>query len=183
MPDDGAAFPWANQHDRYWESAVGASDGSLSCDWLQECRWRVSTLDPGGGSALRHFARPLRFHDVLGVSKGGFLVGTTGLERSLAPFALALRSLPPVVLPDLPGGSGTVRIRGGEWNGIIYTYAVNTGDETQTAVVPLSPGATDTVRSETESAGGDVPVRLSPGELRVWTAPAPGGGLAAQTFE
>ncbi|MBR3084817.1 MAG: cellulase family glycosylhydrolase, partial [Kiritimatiellae bacterium] len=135
-----ASRPWANQHDRYWESAIGARGDTLSCDWLDEHKWRVSTLNPGGDNALAHFARPLRFGDALGLSKGGFLVGTYGMEDRLAPFLLAFRSLPPVVLPELPESTELVKIRGGEWNGTNYLYAVNTGDEPAEVALPAPCG-------------------------------------------
>ncbi|MBR1837525.1 MAG: hypothetical protein IJ783_09585, partial [Kiritimatiellae bacterium] len=128
--------PWANQHDRYWESAIGARGDTLSCDWLAEHTWRVSTLNPAGDNALAHFTRPLRFHDTLGLSKGGFLVGTYGMEERLAPFALAFRSLPPAVLPELPCSTDLVKVRGGEWGGTNYLYAVNTGDAPAEVVLP-----------------------------------------------
>lgn len=134
-----AAHPWANLHDRYWESAIGKGGENLSCNWLDECTWRVSTLNPGGDQALRHIALPLRFHDALGLSKGGFLIGTYGMEAQLAPFLHAFRSLPPVVLPDLPGGTEAVKVRGGEWHGTNYLYAVNTGATNATVALPSGP--------------------------------------------
>ena len=135
--------PWANLHDRYWESAIGARGDTLSCDWLDEHSWRVSTLNPGGASALAHFTRPLRFHDALGLSKGGFLVGTYGMEEKLAPFALAFRSLPPVLLPELPESTAIVKVRGGEYAGTNYIYAVNTGDTAVEVALPIPPGAVE----------------------------------------
>ena len=165
----GADFPWANLHDRYWESAIGRDAGSLSRPWLDECRWRVSTLNPAGANALRHVLAPLRFGDVLGLSKGGFLVGTYGMEDRLAPFALVFRALPPVVLPDLPGGTETVRLRGGGWEGTNYVYAVNAGSAPAALDVPLPPGAADLATGE-PVPGSPLRVRLAPGELRAWSA-------------
>ena len=135
-----ASRPWANQHDRYWESAIGRRDDSLTCDWMKECTWRVSTLDPGGDNTLRHWLEPLRLHDALGLSKGGFLVGTLGQEARLAPMLRAFCALPPVVLADLPGSTETVKVRGGEWRGTNYLYAVNTGDTpAEVRGIPLAP--------------------------------------------
>ena len=147
------AHPWANLHDRYWESAIGKGGENLSCNWLDECTWRVSTLNPGGDQALRHIALPLRFHDALGLSKGGFLIGTYGMEARLAPFLHAFRSLPPVVLQDLPGGMETVKVRGGEWRGTNYVYAVNTGATNATVELPSGP------------------VTLAPYSMQVFTQP------------
>ena len=170
---DSATFPWANQHDRYCESAIGADGGSLSRAWLSECRWRVSTLNPAGENALRHFALPLRFHDVLGFSKGGFLVGTYGMEEKLAPMALALRALPPVVLPELPGSTDVVKVRGGDWEGRRYVYAANTGAEPAETVLPLPAGAVDLAGCE--APGPDGRIALPPYSLRAFAAPVPAG--------
>lgn len=171
---DGASRPWANQHDRYWESAIGGRGDSLSCDWLDECGWRVSTLNPAGDNAIRHYMLPLRFHDVQGLSKGGFLIGTYGMEKWLAPFARSFRALPPAVLPDLPGGTETVRLRGGEWNGRYYAYAVNTGVEPADVEMPSLPaGALDLATGQPAPAAG-TSLRLPPHSLRSWgTPPAP----------
>ena len=147
------SHPWANQHDRYWESAIGRRGDTLSCAWLNECSWRVSTLNPAGDNALRHYALPLRFHDSLGFTKGGFLIGTYGMESRLAAFAQAFRSLPPVVLNDLPGGTDVVKVRGGTWNGTDYVYVVNTGAEPVDIELPRPVGA----------------IRLAPYSLRVYS--------------
>ncbi len=138
-----ASRPWAHQHDRYWESAIGARGDTLSCAWMKECAWRVSTLNPAGASALSHFTRPLRFHDALGLSKGGFLVGTYGMEAQLAPFLAAFRSLPPIVLPELPSSTELVKVRGGEWRGTNYLYAVNTGDTPAEVALQMPPEAAE----------------------------------------
>ena len=180
-----ASRPWAHQHDRYWESAIGARGDTLSCDWLDEHKWRVSTLNPAGDNALRHFLLPFRHSDVLGLSKGGFLVGTYGMEAALAPFLLAFRSLPPVVLPDLPGSTELVKIRGGEWNGTNYLYAVNTGDSPADVALPMPPeaaepgaklsGASPRRRGEAEAA-----VSLAPHSLRAFAWPAVSGVPGAE---
>ena len=155
-PLGGVSRPWANQHDRYWESPIGAKGDSLSRDGFIECKWRVSTLNPGGANTLRHWLAPLRHHDVIGLSKGGFLVGTYGMEAQLAPFLQAFRSLPPVTLRELPQSTAHVKVRGGEWRGTNYLYAVNTGYESADIDLPFPASA----------------VRLAPGELRVFKAPA-----------
>ena len=141
----GAAFPCANQHDRYWETAIGSGSASLSGDWMKECRWRVSTLDPAGDNALRHFLLPFRYDDVLCLSKGGFLVGTIGLEPRLAPFARAFRALPAVPMKEF-FREGAVVARKAEADGRTYGYVVNTDAASATVdVAGLPAGATDLV--------------------------------------
>ena len=127
-----ASFPWVGQHDRYWESPIGrgkTKDGkknpTLSCSWLKECGWRVSTINPAGANALRPYVLPLRFNDVLGMSKGGFLIGTYGMESELAKFARAYRALPAVRMQEF-FREGNVVARMAEFNGKTYGYVVNT---------------------------------------------------------
>ena len=140
----GADFPWVNQHDRYWESAIGtgrkhwstgAAGATLACEWMEECPWRVSTINPSGFHALRHFILPLRYHDVLGVSKGGFLVGTYGMEPYLAKFASEFRSLPAVKMSEF-FREGNVVARKAPFAERTYGYVVNTGDEPMRVTVP-----------------------------------------------
>jgi hypothetical protein len=142
------AHPWANQHDRYWESAIGRGKNgaeTLSCSWLHELGWRVATINPMGDHALRAFVLPLRYHDVLGMSKGGFLVGTYGMEPRLASFARAYRSLPAVKMDEF-FRSGAVVARKATFRGKTYGYVVNTDVEPATVDVSGLPvGATDCV--------------------------------------
>ena len=174
----GAAYPWVNQHDRYWESPIGrggkkGSSSTLSCDWLNECTWRVSTINPAGFHALRHFVLPLRYGDVLGMSKGGFLIGTYGMEEHLVPFAQAFRSLPAVVFNDA-GGTETVKLRHKEFDGKSWFYIVNT--DMKPATVKLSvPGRTrDLVTGEQvggQLSGETLTLTLPPYSMRSYAAP------------
>ena len=164
-----AVYPWVNQHDRYWESAVGGS-GALNCGWLTEMGWRVGTINPAGRHSLRPFVAPLRFRDVLGMSKGGFLIGTYGMEDVLVPFMRAFRALPAVVMKDVPGGSvdGAVRMRSGEFGGRTYFYVVNAGECAATAEVVFPKDAVDLVTGR-PAAGGTL--ALEPYEMRSYSAP------------
>ena len=128
---DGAAYPWVQLFDLYWENPSGRAKDGLSCDWLKECSWRVTTINPGGVHALRDFVIPLRHRDVLGFSKGGYLVGTYGMEEHLRRFAAAFRSLPPVVMDDV-GGDEFVKVRACTYEGRRYAYVVNTADGPRT---------------------------------------------------
>ena len=127
-----ASFPYVGQYDRYWECSLGkgkTKDGkkrpTLSCSWLKECIWRVSTINPAGVNALRPYVLPLRFNDVLGMSKGGFLIGTYGMEAHLAKFAQEYRALPAVKMDEF-FRDGNVVARKAEFNGRTYGYVVNT---------------------------------------------------------
>jgi hypothetical protein len=159
-----AAFPWLNHHDRYWESPIGRGKvGTLSCDWLSEMEWRVSTINPSGESAMRDIVRPFRFNDILGFSKGGFLVGTYGMEEPLRKFAAAFRALPAEVFTELKPDHPFVRVRGGKVGGRKYFYIVNTGAEEVEYRFKLPAGTVDLATGK--AITGDK-VKLAPWEFR-----------------
>ena len=180
---DDARFPWVNQHDRYWESRIGGmtakpGPGSLACPWLKECGWRVTTINPSGRHALKHYAAPFRFHDLQALSKGGYLIGTYGTEEVLVPFIQAFRALPAVVFDDLPGldPESPVRVRAKAFRGKAYFYAINTGDAPDEVHLAIPAGTTDLVGGE--AVEGDraatVTLKLEPYELRSFSAPEAG---------
>ena len=175
----GAAYPLVHQHDRYWESPIGAAakggKNSLSCDWLKECAWRVSTINPSGVHALRHFVEPLRYGDVLGLSKGGFLIGTYGMEEKLVPFFQAFRALPAVVMDDV-AAVGNVRVRACTFYGKTYFYVVNTGMKSESVTLEMPAKTADLVSGETFGGGlfgGSTTQKLAlgPYEMRSFSAP------------
>jgi hypothetical protein len=172
----GASFPLVHQHDRYWESAIGRTGKTLTCDWLRECTWRVSTINPSGVNALRHFVEPLRFGDVLGVSKGGFLIGTYGMEDVLVPFLQAFRALPAVVMDDV-AAEGAVRVRQCRYAGETYFYVVNTGLKPATVTLEFPPKTRNLVTGEVFVGrflgfrGETHTLALAPYELRSFAAP------------
>ncbi len=161
----GAAFPCANQHDRYWESPIGRESTSLSCDWLRECPWRVSTLDPAGDDTLRHFLLPLRHADVLCLSKGGFLVGTLGMESRLAPFARAFKALPAVPMDEF-FREGDVVARMGNVDGTLWGYVANTGENPAIVEPGIPDGVFDAVTGEPFPRH----VEIAPCEFRAFTS-------------
>ncbi len=153
-----AARPWVAQHDRYWESAIGRGKGAdgkevatLSCAWLNELGWRVSTINPAGANSLRPFVLPLRYNDVLGMTKGGFLIGTYGTEPYLARFARAFRALPAVKMDEF-FREGVVVGRMAVVEGRTWGYVVNT-DVAPAEVDPeIPPGAMNAATGEALSA-------------------------------
>lgn len=183
---NGADYPWVNQHDRYWESAIGrgakGAKNTLSCEWMDECPWRVSTLNPAGRHALKHFVEPFRYHDVLGMSKGGFLIGTYGMEDELVPFIQAFRALPAVVMKDVEklGGCevGTLRAQGVvvrecEFDGRSYFYIANTVYAPRTVTIAFPAGTVDLVTGRSLAAdrcGRPVEFVLKPYEFRSFSS-------------
>ena len=146
------AYPFAMMHDSYYENGIGDSagahgDGGLAGKWLKETRWRVTAFNASGREALRPFAKALAYGDMMAFAKGGYLVGTLGMEDVLAPFMQHFRALPAVMFSDVPGnGRGDVRLRTAKTGGRTWYYAVNTGFDP--ASVALPEGLADAVTGE-----------------------------------
>ena len=172
----GAPYPAVNIHDRYWESHPGDANRNrdparrFKAPWFEEVKWRVTTMNAPGPYALEHFAVPLRFTDVLGITKGGFLIGTYGMEEHLVPFAQAFRALPAVVMDTLPGGGAYVRLRQKDFGGKSYFYVVNTGKDSADVTLRLPKGTVDLVSGE--ALGATAALKLGPYSLRSFAAPA-----------
>lgn len=146
-----SAFPQVLVRDDFWESDIGRTRDAarrLSGDWLTEIPWRVSAINASGRNALKYFVLPLRHNDILGVSRGGFLIGDYGMEAAEARFAQAFRALPAVKMADVPsedGAEGLVRVRQADFRGQSYFYLVNTGARPSGIVVRLPPSTVDLV--------------------------------------
>lgn len=164
-----SAYPWVNIHDRYWESAIGRETAnkpaeSLSSPWFNECPWRCSTVNPAGRYALKQFSVPLRYQDVLAVSKGGFLIGTYGMEDVLIPWIRSFRALPAVRMHEF-FRSGDVIGRTCEFQGVDYWYFVNTGDREQEVMLPVPEGTADLLTGQVITESGRL-LQFKPYELR-----------------
>jgi len=119
--------------------------------------WRVSTINAAGEHALRPFAVPLFHHDVLTFTKGGFLIGTYGMENLLVPFMQAFRALPPVVMEDVKT-EGMIRLRRVERDGRTWYAAVNGDWRPGTVTVDLPGEAVDVVTGERFSGSVTLPL-------------------------
>ena len=134
-----ASYPWLNLHDDYWESPIGSGNGSasLSGEWLKECGWRVSCLNASGRHAMRMYALALKFGDILAFSRGGYLIGSYGMEREMVEFARAFRRLPAVKFDDAESSNPDVVYRTKKVGDVWYGYVVNVSDRRQEAKVVL----------------------------------------------
>lgn len=170
----GAIGPWVHQHDRYWESAIGREafrDGKpnkLEAPWLKEHSWRVSTLNPIGFLCMKPYIMPLRHMDVLGMSKGGFLIGTYGMEEWLRPFAAAYRALPAESFADVAGSSEMVKVRELTKSDGTWFYVVNTSEQPVMVTLTLvADKVTDLAKQEKfQTDGGTLRLTLEPYQLR-----------------
>ena len=101
---------------------------------------------------------PFRYHDVLGLSKGGFLIGTYGTEDVLVPFIQAFRALPAVVFDDVPSaGDPLVKVRRKVFDGKTYLYAINTSDKPSRVTLDVPPGTEDRPPQGLWTSGCPVP--------------------------
>jgi hypothetical protein len=169
-----------NLHDKYWEDDIGGRSGLAGLRaWGQsELSWRVSTPVPPAPYGLENYAAALGNADITTMTKGGFALGTVGLEEQLAPWAAAFAQLPAAPFGDLPGLADPVRVRtcrrpDGEW-----AYAQNRLPAPLELVLEVNgTGAlTDLVAGHELPAGdGRVTCQLPAyGLVALW---APAGGL------
>lgn len=168
---------WVHHFDRYWESAIARDEtrngkpNQFPSPWLKECTWRVTTLNPSGIQAMKHYVMPLRYKDVLGISKGGFLIGSYGMEPELIAFAQAFRALPAVEFSDVKGSTETVKIRRWSDGKSTWFYAVNTTLDPVTVTIAKPGTVLDLARNVKIKYEGDAKIKLGPYALRSFQVP------------
>ncbi|HNX34305.1 MAG TPA: Beta-galactosidase C-terminal domain [Kiritimatiellia bacterium] len=165
-----------NMHDRYFEDAVArtAPLKGLSAK-AQECDWRVSALNGNTVHGLENHVFALNNLDALTITKGGFLVGTFGIEDKVGRFAKAFRALPAVKFEDVPGLADPVRVRQKSVDGANYVYVLNRLPYPVEAALAFSGAeAVDLVNGE-KSSGGKLSLKLRPYDLRVFRQADAGG--------
>ena len=163
------AFPHITCRDEFMETDIGRRKdvAQLSGGWLKEIGWRCSTINAAGENGMRYFAVPLRFGDVLGFTRGSFLICDYGYEPLEARFAQAFRALPPEKMADWPHTSDApefVRVRALEKGGTRWFYAVNTESKPAKVTFRTPVAVRDTVSGRTHKAGA-VSLDLGPYEL------------------
>lgn len=174
----GVKVPWVFNFDVYWETDIGCryprgSDMALSCDWMTEVKWRAGTINAAGRNSLRQFAVPLRYGDVLGFAKGGFLSGNYGMDAELISFMRSYRALPDVVFDDVLVG-GEVVVRQKDIGDKTYFYVINTDSESRDIQMRFPEKCLElsTGKSLNERFYGEkVRFCLKPYELRSFVAP------------
>jgi len=161
---------WIHHHDRYWESAIGSdAKVKLQADWLREHGWRVSTLNPTGFYAMKHYILPLKYQDVLGFTKGGFLIGTYGMEENLVKFAAAYRALPAVAFEDVTECcTEDVKVRTHSNTKYTWFYAVNASEKPQEVTIPVNAEKVVDLGANVQRPvkNGKLTVKLEPMSLR-----------------
>ncbi|WP_276499482.1 LamG domain-containing protein [Pontibacter litorisediminis] len=115
-------------HDRYWEDPVGSEQPleGLKAMGVREMVWRASTFNGARFHSLEPYMFALHHLDATSMVKGGYVVGTFGMEQELARFSQALQALPAVKFEEVPAVSDPVRIRQQVVDGRLYFYVLNT---------------------------------------------------------
>ncbi|MFH1500241.1 MAG: LamG-like jellyroll fold domain-containing protein [Verrucomicrobiota bacterium] len=169
---NAVAHTEATIHDRYWEDAIGRTAPMRDLP-VAEHTWRVSTLNAGGRNSMEPYVAALNNFDAQRITKGGFLIGTFGMERDIEEFSRAYRTLPAVRFDDIPSLADPVRVRQKTVDGRLYFYVLNRLSEA--AAVNLDLSAADGVENLADGttqpvADGRLRVVLQPFELRAFAA-------------
>lgn len=164
-------------HDRYFESAIGREEPleGLTQLGVEEMVWRASTLNPWGFHAMEPYMLALNYLDVTSLVKGGYVIGTFGMERELEEFGRAFHALPAVRFDDVAGASDPLRVRQQVVDGKLYFYLLNTLPVPVEASVTLNDrgSVTEPATGETHQAGADgLSVSLEPYALRTFVSDA-----------
>lgn len=115
-------------HDRYWEDPVGSEQPleGLKALGVREMVWRASTFNGARFHSLEPYMFALHHLDAVSMVKGGYVVGTFGMEQELARFSQSLQALPAVRFEEVEAVSDPVRIRQQVVDGKLYFYVLNT---------------------------------------------------------
>lgn len=161
---------WVNLHDRYWEDAVGRR-GDWKTFWGQEQPWRVSTLNPTGRYALESYLIPLAHADIMTFTKGGFLIGTHGMEPWLAEFSRAFRSLPAVPFTEMKGVPEPMTARFLQQEDGLYFYLVNPSPQAAELSLALEGKIAeirDLANGAVQSSGKTLHLQMEPMSFRAF---------------
>ncbi|TXK26758.1 LamG domain-containing protein [Pontibacter qinzhouensis] len=161
-------------HDRYWEDPIGkeAPLAGLKALGVNEMVWRASTLNAVGYHSMEPYVFALHHLDATSLVKGGYVVGTFGMEEELSQFSRALQAFPAVKFDDVPAVADPVRIRQKVVDGKLYFYVLNTLPEPAQVTINLTHAdrlmepAIGTSTKKTRK----VKLSLKPYELRVFTS-------------
>jgi len=121
---DAHAGAWLKLHDRYFEDDIGRTN-PLEDLGVKEIGWRVSTLNANTFHSIEMIVQAMNSFDALNITKGGFVIGTFGMEQELTKFAKAFRAIPAVSFDDVKDLSDPVRVRQKVVDGKLYFYVLN----------------------------------------------------------
>jgi len=156
-----------NMHDRYFENDVAQKSPLKGLSpKTQECGWRVSALNGNGYHGLENHVFALNNLDALTITKGGFLVGTFGIEDKIGRFAKAYRALPAVKFADVAGLADPVRVRQKVVDGGNFFYVLNRLPSPVGVELRIDGAEAVDLVSGDKSSGGTLSLKLRPYDLR-----------------
>ncbi len=161
--------------DAYFEDTVGHANPLKDLKKIlpktTEAGWRCSAINTNTFYALENYVASLNNLDSLSITKGGFAIGTLGIEPWVGRFAQAYRTLPAVKFDDIPNIVDPVRVRQKVVDGKNYFYVLNRLPVEVTFTWTLSGNGPikDLVNSQIFNA---TKIVLEPYGLRTFLAPA-----------
>lgn len=161
-------------HDRYWEDPVGRTHQMEGLQKLgvQEFTWRVTTFNPVSYHSLEPYVLALNNLEATTITKGGYLIGTFGMEKEIQRFSDAFHALPAVKFEDVATATDPVRIRQQVVDGQLYFYVLNllpTAVETEVRLLEKGELANPVTAAKTKRKD-KLTVRLQPYDLQVFTS-------------
>lgn len=158
--------------DRYWEDAIGNTSPLTFPGYTsaKECTWRVSTLNGNTYHSLESYVAALNNFDAQRITKGGFLIGTYGMESVLSTFGQAFQALPSVKFDDVAAATDPIRVRQKVVDGKNYFYVLNRLPQSASITVTMSSTGTidEPPAGATYTSRNSLTVALEPYGLRVF---------------
>jgi hypothetical protein len=129
-------------------------------------------MAPNSFHSLEYYALALNNMDALDITKGGFVIGTFGMEQWVGRFAQAFRALPAVRFGDVKGLEDPVRVRQAVVDGKAYFYVLNCLPAAADISLELGARAqaTDLVLQQPVGEQGHLRIHLQPYELRSYVS-------------
>ncbi|MDP2335059.1 MAG: LamG-like jellyroll fold domain-containing protein [Bacteroidota bacterium] len=174
-------------HDRYWEDAIAREDPlkGLKAIGVNEVAWRVSTLNASGCNSLEPYVFSLNYLDATSIVKGGFLIGTHGMEEELMKFSKAFQALPSVKFDDIPNITDPIRVRQKVVDGKMYFYVLNSLPKSLKVNLKLKKASeiTDLVENKTYKKSRSLLLDLAPYDLRVFISSSANQDITCSELE
>ena len=174
-------------HDRYFEDAIGREEPlkGLKDLGVDEMVWRASTLNPAGFHSLEPYVFALNYLDAASIIKGGYVIGSFGMDEELTTFSQAFQSLPAVKFDDVPNMADPVRVRQKVVDGKMYFYVLNCLPEAVEFSMKLNKASdvTDLVKNKQFNKVRSLAFDLAPYDLRVFESTSTGLSFTRSDFQ
>ncbi|MBL4702477.1 MAG: hypothetical protein JKX85_14605 [Phycisphaeraceae bacterium] len=115
--------------DAYFEDRAGHASPMKDLGKIlpktKEAGWRCSAINTNTFYALENYVASLNNLDALSITKGGFAIGTLGIENQIGHFSQAYRTLPAIKFDNIKGIEDPIRVRQKIVDGRNYFYVLN----------------------------------------------------------